>query len=100
MTFSFHHFNFKNVECRRNICRFFVAAFAAEQKDRIDVELNNLWRDGSLENIMACRDLYLRAAAYVISHKFVATAIANEVHRATNLERAKVLVLVYLYIEN
>ena len=52
----------------------------------LDNELDQLWLSGSLESILRCRDIFIRAAVGIVSRRWVTNAVANEIHRARALK--------------
>ena len=52
------------------------------------MELDDLWKSCKLPVLMRCRELYIKSAINVVTHKWVASGIANELNR---FRSAKVL---------
>ncbi|XP_057365866.2 uncharacterized protein LOC130686732 isoform X3 [Daphnia carinata] len=61
-----------------------------QHEEHLHNELDELWFAGSFDTMLKCREIFIRAAVAIVSRKWVANAVGNELHRVrTQKSKAK-----------
>ena len=67
-----------------------IVKIIVKYEDQLHTELDVLWQDCTLDGMLNCREIFLRAATAIASHKWVSLAIANEYYRTGKIRQLKV----------
>ncbi|KAI9560155.1 hypothetical protein GHT06_014166 [Daphnia sinensis] len=52
-----------------------------QHEEHLHNELDELWLAGSFDTMLKCREIFIRAAVAIVSRRWVANAVGNELHR-------------------
>ena len=59
-------------------------------EELLETELDLLWRDCSLESMLHCRQLFVRASVSIASQRWVTTAVGNQHHQIMKTRNSQV----------
>uniref|UniRef100_A0A0P6CYP8 Testis-specific chromodomain protein Y 2 n=1 Tax=Daphnia magna TaxID=35525 RepID=A0A0P6CYP8_9CRUS len=57
-----------------------------QHEEHLHNELDELWLAGSFDTMLKCREIFIRAAVAIVSRRWVANAVGNELHRVRALK--------------